>query len=101
MKQNRIRACRQQLEEKRARLLRSLQSAREGKSSVEGLLHESRLLWVVDAALQAIADGIFGKCLFCQRTIPSKRLAAVPWSAYCSSCEKLAEAYVYPPANLR
>jgi RNA polymerase-binding transcription factor DksA len=105
----------QLLEAKRSGLLRSLQQTREGVSieedghyvrdvkqreeALERLMRESRLLWIVEAALQGIAEGMYGKCQFCQREIPANVLAAIPWSAYCAHCQKLAEAYMNRPPH--
>lgn len=108
-----IHVFRERLEAKRSALLRSLQATRESvadpvspvpnfgerEAALQSLMRESRLLWIVESALQGIAEGMFGRCLFCQREIPAKLLAAVPWTAYCSSCQKLAEAYVNRPAE--
>jgi len=88
----------ERLEAKRAWLLRSMEETREQSDpSPQSLIEQSRLLWIVDTALEGIAAGSHGTCLFCRRVIPARRLAEVPWSAYCASCQKLAEAYVNRP----
>lgn len=37
----------------------------------------------IDAALQAIEDGIYGKCRVCEQGIPYERLEAVPTALTC------------------
>lgn len=46
-------------------------------------------LVLVDAALARIDAGTFGRCLRCGAEIPSGRLEALPWAAYCIACQKL------------
>jgi RNA polymerase-binding transcription factor DksA len=41
----------------------------------------------VDAALARIKEGRFGVCASCERAIPRKRLAAIPWAEYCVACQ--------------
>jgi DnaK suppressor protein len=43
----------------------------------------SRTLERVEAALDRIKDGSYGKCLACGREISSARLEAIPWAEYC------------------
>jgi len=45
----------------------------------------------VRAALGRISDGSYGACLHCDESIGSKRLAAVPWTAYCIECQAAAD----------
>jgi DnaK suppressor protein len=44
---------------------------------------DTALLRQVDAALQRIADGTYGRCLADGGPIEEKRLEAVPWAQYC------------------
>jgi DnaK suppressor protein len=37
----------------------------------------------VEAALERIKDGSYGKCIDCGRQIGSARLEAIPWAQYC------------------
>jgi DnaK suppressor protein len=37
----------------------------------------------VRAALQALEQGGYGRCIVCDRTIEEKRLEAAPWTPYC------------------
>jgi RNA polymerase-binding transcription factor DksA len=93
-----IYAHKELLEAKRFWLRRSLEETRaQGDSSPQDIREQSRLLWIVEAAIEGIAAGSYGRCLFCQRAISDKRMAEIPWSSYCASCQKLAEAYVNRP----
>ena len=42
-------------------------------------------------ALRRIEDGSFGVCLHCEEDISPKRLAAVPWAAFCIQCQEIAD----------
>jgi DnaK suppressor protein len=61
--------------------------AAERESSAQGLEQEFRMLREVEAAWDRLHDGAFGICLGCQEPIAHKRLEAVPWAAYCLSCQ--------------
>jgi len=65
--------------------------AAERETSAQALAADSRLLRQVEAARGRIRDGTFGVCLHCEEEIPRKRLQAVPWAAFCRSCQELAE----------
>lgn len=41
----------------------------------------------VDAALERIDAGTFGRCTGCDREIPAERLAAMPTAELCVSCQ--------------
>ena len=43
------------------------------------------------AALRRIDEGTFGVCLHCEEDITPKRLAAVPWTAFCIQCQEIAD----------
>lgn len=45
-------------------------------------------LTLVRAALDRLADGSFGECLQCGKTIGPKRLEALPWTPYCIRCQE-------------
>jgi hypothetical protein len=59
----------------------------------------NRLEWTslltrqVSAALERINRGCYGVCLRCGQRIAPKRIAALPWAEFCTSCqeEKAAE----------
>ena len=52
---------------------------------------ERQQLVAVDAALDRIEAGTYGKCVNCGRDIGEKRLDAVPYARYCIDCQELAE----------
>lgn len=41
----------------------------------------------IDKALRRLADGTYGVCVRCKRPIADDRLAAVPYTPQCASCE--------------
>ena len=42
-------------------------------------------------ALARMTDGSYGTCLHCDEDTSPKRLAAVPWTAYCIKCQEAAD----------
>lgn len=48
-------------------------------------------LRLVRQALNRIANGTYGECLRCSRSIGPKRIEAVPWTPYCIDCQELIE----------
>ena len=40
----------------------------------------------IEAALERLGEGTYGTCQGCGDPIPSERLAAVPWTAFCVGC---------------
>jgi RNA polymerase-binding protein DksA len=54
--------------------------------------NEERLLGEVDAALDRIGDGTFGRCGACGRPIGHDRLRAVPYARLCITCLRREEA---------
>lgn len=65
-----------------------LQQQLNREVAIRNLDRESTLLKQVQAALGRIADESFGVCLRCDEPIPERRLAAVPWAAYCVPCQE-------------
>jgi RNA polymerase-binding protein DksA len=53
---------------------------------------EERLLEEIDAALERIASGAFGRCTTCGRAIGQERLRAVPYARKCIRCARHDEA---------
>jgi DnaK suppressor protein len=47
---------------------------------------EQEELKAIDAALQRIQDGTYGKCASCAKPIKRKRLDVIPWTALCLRC---------------
>ena len=45
----------------------------------------------VQAALDRLQEGIFGRCLNCGAVIAHERLEALPYAAYCIECERRQE----------
>jgi DnaK suppressor protein len=53
--------------------------------------NDRQLLESIDAALERIEDGKYGKCVHCGQPIQEKRLEAVPWARHCLTCQDLNE----------
>jgi len=53
--------------------------------------NDRQLLESIDAALDRIQAGKFGKCIHCGQPIQEKRLEAVPWARHCLRCQDLNE----------
>ena len=52
-----------------------------------GLLeNEERIIEEIQAALTRLDRGTFGDCVSCRRTIPTKRLRAIPYARHCVGC---------------
>jgi DnaK suppressor protein len=77
--------------EKSPDALDEVQHAAERELAIRNLDRESSLLRNVRGALRRINDGNFGICAHCEEEISPKRLAAVPWTAYCIQCQELAD----------
>lgn len=52
---------------------------------------EANLLHEVQAALDRLELGTFGRCVQCGAPIPQKRIEALPYTAYCVKCERVQE----------
>lgn len=81
--------------EKTPDALDEVQLAGERELAIRNLDRESNLLRNVRAALARIADGSYGVCLHCEEDIKPKRLDAVPWAAYCISCQEAADRHEF------
>src|SRR5499427_4240558 len=77
--------------EKTPDALDEVQHASERELAIRNLDRESRLLRNVRAGLRRIDDGSFGVCLHCEEDISPRRLAAVPWTAFCIQCQEIAD----------
>jgi RNA polymerase-binding transcription factor len=77
--------------EKSADALDEVQYATERELAIRSLDRDSNLLRNVRAALDRIEEGSFGVCLHCEEDISPKRLAAVPFTAYCIVCQELVD----------
>jgi len=51
----------------------------------------SRVLSDVDAALQAMSEGVYGACVNCGEQISLKRLETMPWASHCIGCQETIE----------
>lgn len=69
-------------------LIETVQLASDREFAFRDLERESESLRQVEAALKRIDRGEFGICLECQEAISKKRLAVVPWAAYCLQCQQ-------------
>ena len=77
--------------EKSPDALDEVQHATERELAIRNLDRESILLKNTRAALRRIEEGSFGVCLHCEEDITPKRLAAVPWTAFCIQCQEIAD----------
>ena len=77
--------------EKSPDALDEVQLAAERELAIRKLDRESNLLLNVRAAQRRIEGGSFGVCLHCEEDISPKRLAAVPWTAFCIQCQEIAD----------
>ena len=53
--------------------------------------HETAELGAIDAALERLAQGLYGQCQTCGVTIPEARLNAYPMALRCITCQSAAE----------
>lgn len=53
--------------------------------------HGAAMLNRVRGALSRVADGSFGECINCAKTIGKARLEALPWTPYCIDCQEKIE----------
>src|ERR1700729_282694 len=77
--------------EKSPDALDEVQHAAERELAIRNLDRDSNLLRNVRSALRRINNGTFGTCMHCEEEISPKRLAAVPWAAYCIQCQEQAD----------
>ena len=72
--------------------IETVQLAGQREFVARRLERETKSLMQISAALQRIDTGVFGICLDCDEPISAKRLAAVPWAAYCLHCQEARDA---------
>ncbi|HZS54635.1 MAG TPA: TraR/DksA family transcriptional regulator [Bryobacteraceae bacterium] len=65
-----------------------LQQQLNREVAIRNLDRTAKLLKNVQAALTRMEDETYGICLRCDEEIPVKRLKAVPWAAYCVTCQE-------------
>ncbi len=68
-----------------------MQYATERELAIRNLDRDSSQLRNVRAALLRIEEGSSGVCMHCEDDISPKRLAAVPWAAFCIRCQEIAD----------
>jgi DnaK suppressor protein len=71
--------------------LDAVQNATMRELAIRNLDRDYAQLRLIRAALHRLEDGTFGTCQNCDDEISPKRLKAVPWAAYCISCQELAD----------
>lgn len=74
-----------------ADLTDSTQQIGERELACQSLSGNASLVRHVRAALNRIAGGTYGFCVDCEDSIAPKRLAAVPWTPRCLSCQNAFE----------
>ena len=52
---------------------------------------EQKALYTIDEALRRMADGTYGSCSQCGKSIPKTRLKAIPQADLCIDCKKMNE----------
>ena len=72
--------------------IETVQLAGQREFAARTMEREAKSLMQIGAALKRIGDGEFGICLECEEPISPKRLAAVPWAAYCLHCQEIYDA---------
>jgi DnaK suppressor protein len=74
--------------EKASDALDEVQLMGERELAVRNLDRDSNALRQIHRALSRIANGTYGVCLHCEEDISPKRMAAVPWAAFCIKCQE-------------
>jgi DnaK suppressor protein len=74
--------------ERTAEMVEEVQQAAERALAVRNLDRDCCELRDARTALGRIQDGSFGICQRCDDNIHPKRLAAVPWAAFCIHCQE-------------
>lgn len=77
--------------EKTADEFDTIQQLLNRELAIGNLDRTSKLLKDVQAAIARTTSGTFGVCLYCEEPIPEKRLKALPWAAYCVTCQERIE----------
>jgi len=65
-----------------------VQLKEERELAIRNLDRDSNALRLIHKALSRIANGTYGVCLHCEEEILPKRMAAVPWAAFCVHCQE-------------
>ena len=48
---------------------------------------EQEIVYEIDEALKRIGEGKYGKCVECNKKIPTRRLKALPYAKLCIQCQ--------------
>jgi DnaK suppressor protein len=75
--------------EKASDAIEEVQSMEDRELAIRNLDRDTNVLRQIDHALSRIASGTYGTCLHCEDDITPKRMAAVPWAAFCITCQEL------------
>ncbi|GIW80725.1 MAG: hypothetical protein KatS3mg105_2532 [Gemmatales bacterium] len=62
--------------------------AYEQEFTLNLLANQEHVLEEIQAALERIDDGTYGKCEDCEHDIPQARLDAIPYARYCVKCAR-------------
>jgi len=68
------------------------QQVGEREMASRSLTRNTSLVRDLRGALNRVAEGTYGVCVDCEEPIAPKRLAAVPWTSRCLSCQNAFEA---------
>ena len=74
--------------EKASDALDEVQLMGERELAIRNLDRDSNALRQIHRALSRIKNGTYGVCLHCEEDILPKRMAAVPWAAFCIKCQE-------------
>ena len=74
--------------EKASDALDEVQLKEERELAIRNLDRDSNAFRLIHRALARIANGTYGVCLHCEEEILPKRMAAVPWAAFCIQCQE-------------
>jgi DnaK suppressor protein len=74
--------------EKASDALDQVQLMGDRELAIRNLDRDSSALRQIHRALSRIATGTYGVCLNCEEDISPKRMAAVPWAAFCIKCQE-------------
>jgi DnaK suppressor protein len=74
------------------------QDASDRDYAMGSLERNSDRLREVRSALRRVESGTFGICAGCEENIHPKRLAAIPWAAFCIGCQEAADCEQAEPA---
>jgi RNA polymerase-binding transcription factor DksA len=76
--------------------LDAVQLAGEREFAIRNPDRDSNMLRQIRGALVRIGDGSYGVCQRCEEDISTKRIQALPWAAFCISCQEQVDAHEIP-----